>query len=165
MMRIELSVLLAAALALASCGGTPTPAAAPPAFNPDDPAVTAALDSVVALARAGADAVNAEQTLAPLNAEDNLTFMSGDILIAGKAEILKAFQQTYATIKAQRHAPVARQVRLLAPDVALYSAVAKGTFQDLSGAISDPVGLGTTAIFVRRDGVWRLAHFHQSVAP
>jgi uncharacterized protein (TIGR02246 family) len=164
-MRIEHSFLLAAALVAASCN-TPAPAAAPAAeFNPDDPAVTAALDSAVAMARAGADAVDAAATLAPLNAEDNLTFMAGDILIAGKAEVLKAFRDTYAQIKAQRHAPVARTVRLLTPDVAIYSAVGRGTFQDLSGEISDPVGLGSTAIFVRRDGTWRLAHFHQSVAP
>lgn len=162
---IERLALVAGLLVLASCGSAPAPAAPPPAFNPDDPAVTAALDSVVALARAGADAVNAEQTLAPLNAEADMTFLTGDVLIAGKDEILKAFQRTYATIKAQRHAPVARRVRLLAPDVALYSSVAKGTYQDLSGKISEPVGLGSTAIFVRRDGVWHLAHFHQSVAP
>lgn len=163
-MRIDLAGLVAAALILASCD-SPAPAPAAPAFNPDDPAVTAALDSAVALARAGADAVDAEAALAPLNAEANLTFMAGDILIAGKEEILKAFRDTYARIKAQRHVPVARQVRLLTPDVALYSAVSRGTFQDLSGEISEPVGLGTTAVFVRRDGAWRLAHFHQSVAP
>jgi uncharacterized protein (TIGR02246 family) len=165
MTRIQHFALVASLLVGASCGGSPAPAAAPPTFNPEDPAITAALDSVVALARAGADAVNAEQTLAPLNADTDMTFMTGDVLIAGKDEILKAFQRTYATIKAQRHAPVARRVRLLAPDVALYTSVAKGTYQDLSGTISDPVGLGSTAIFVRRDGVWHLAHFHQSVAP
>ena len=164
-MRFDLTLLVTATLVLDACS-TPAPAAAPAeAFNPEDPAVTAALDSAVAMARAGADAVDAAATLAPLNAEDNLTFMAGDILIAGKEEILKAFRDTYAQIKAQRHVPVARRVRLLAPDVALYSAVGRGTFQDLSGEISDPVGLGTTAIFVRRDGTWRLAHFHQSVAP
>ena len=143
----------------------PRPAAAPPAFNPEDPAVTAALDSAVGLARAGADEVDADRTLAPLNAEDDLTFMTGDVLIAGRAEILKAFRSTYAEIKAQRHVPLARRVRLLTPDVAIYSAIARGTFQELTGEVSDPVGLGTTAIFIRRDGVWRLAHFHQSVAP
>ena len=164
-MRIELPVLVSALLVGSCKAAAPAPAAAPPAFNPDDPAVIAVLDSMVSLARAGADAVNAEETMRPLNAEDNLTFMTGDVLIAGKGEILKAFQQTYATIKAQRHVPVGRQVRMITPDVAVYSAVGRGTFQDLSGAISDPVGLGTTAIFVRRDGAWHLAHFHQSVAP
>lgn len=163
-MRIVLTTLVAASLVLASCSA-PAPAALPPAFNPDDPAVTAALDSAVALARAGADAVDAEAALAPLNAVDDLSFMAGDILLAGKDEVLKAFRNTYAGIKAQRHVPVARRVRLLTPDVAIYSAIGRGTFQDLSGDISDPVGLGTTAIFIRRDGVWRLAHFHQSVAP
>lgn len=166
MTSIKFSALIPAMLVLASCGrGAPAPAAAPPAFNPDDPAVMAALDSVVALSRAGADAVNADQALEPLNAEDNVSFMTGDLLITGKDEILKAFKQTYSTIKAQRHVPVGRRVRLLTPDVALYSAIGRGTYQDLSGKISEPVGLGTTAIFVRRDGVWRLAHFHQSVAP
>ena len=163
-MRIELQVLVAA-LILSSCkGSAPAPVAAEPVFNPDDPGVTAVLDSMVSLARAGADAVDADQTMSPLNAEENLSFLTGDVLIAGKEEILKAFRDTYAQIKAQRHVPVARRVRLLAPDVAVYVAVGKGTFQDLSGDISEPVGLGTTAIFIKRDGVWRLAHFHQSVA-
>ena len=163
-MRIALPVLVAA-LVLTSCKApAPAPAAAPPAFNPEDPAVTAVLDSMVSLARAGADAVNAEETLRPLNAEENLTFMTGDVLLAGKDEILKAFRDTYARIKAQRHVPVARRVRLLTPDVAVYTAVAKGAYQDLSGKISDPVGLGTTAIFIKRDGAWHLVHFHQSVA-
>lgn len=164
-MRIELSAAPGLLLLLSACSAPATPAAAPPEFDPEDPAVTAALDSAVAMARAGADAVDAESTLAPLKAEDNLTFMTGDILIAGKDEILKAFRNAYAGIKAQRHVPVARRVRLLTPDVALYIAVGRGTFQDLSGEISEPVGLGTTAVFIRRDGAWRLAHFHQSTAP
>ncbi|HKP31015.1 MAG TPA: nuclear transport factor 2 family protein [Gemmatimonadales bacterium] len=163
-MRIEHSALLSAALVLASCKAPAAPAVKEPAFNPNDPAVIAALDSAVALAREGADAVNADQTLAPLHAEDNMTFITGDVLIAGREEILKAFRDTYATIKAQRHVPVARTARLLTPDVALYTGVVRGTFQDLSGKVSDPVGLGSTAIFIKRDGVWHLTHFHQSVA-
>jgi uncharacterized protein (TIGR02246 family) len=163
-MHIKPSIV-AATLILASCKAPAAePAATQPAFNPDDPAVVAALDSAVALARAGADAVNADQALAPLHAEDDMTFLTGDVLIAGKEEVLKAFRDTYSSIKAQRHAPVARRVRLLTPDVALYTGVARGAYEDLSGKVSDPVGLGSTGVFVRKDGVWRLAHFHQSVA-
>src|SRR5262245_7418334 len=148
-MRIALPVL-ASALFLTACNASaPAPAAAPPAFNAEDPAVIAVLDSMVSLARAGADAVNADETMRPRSAEDNLTFMTGDVLLAGKEEILKAFRDTYAQIKAQRHVPVARRVRLLTPDIALYTAVGKGAFQDLSGEISKPVGLGTTAIFIK----------------
>jgi len=153
-----------AILVLASCTA-PAPSAAPPAFDPADPSVVAALDSMVALAREGADNVNADAALAPLTPEDGLTFLTGDVLLTGKDEVLRAFRETYAQIQRQRHAPITRQVRLLAPDVALFVGLGRGTFQDSSGTISDPVGLGTTAVFVRRDGVWRLVHFHQSVAP
>src|SRR5262245_31214886 len=163
-MRIALPVL-ASALFLTACNASaPAPAAAPPAFNAEDPAVIAVLDSMVSLARAGADAVNADETMRPLNAEDNVTFMTGDVLIAGKEEILKAFRVTYAQIKALRHVPVARRVRLLTPDVAPCTAVAKDAYQDLAVESSKPVGLGTAAVFIKRDATWRLVHFHQSVA-
>jgi ketosteroid isomerase-like protein len=163
-MRTQLAALVASALILASCA-SPAPVAAPASFDPEDPAVTATLDSIVAMVRAGADAVNADQTLGPANPEPDLVFMAGDALIAGKDEVLKVFRDTYAQIRAQRHAPIARRVQLIAPDVAIYSALGRGTFQDLNGEVSEPVGLGTSAVFVRRDGVWRLAHMHQSVSP
>ncbi len=163
-MRSDFAGLFATALLLASCTA-PAPVAAPPAFDPNDPSVVAALDSMVTLAREGADNADADRALAPLNAEDSLTFMTADVLITGKEEILRAFRETYSQIRRQRHAPIARKVRLLSPDVALFVGLARGTFQDAQGAISDPVGLGTTGVFVRRDGVWRLVHFHQSVAP
>lgn len=163
-MRSDFAGLFATALVLASCTA-PAPVVPPPAFDPDDPSVVAAIDSMVALARAGADNVNADEALAPLHPEDSLTFLTGDVLITGKDEILTAFRDTYAQIRRQRHAPITWRVRLLAPDVALFVGLARGTFQDSAGTISDPVGLGTTGVFVRRDGVWRLVHFHQSVAP
>lgn len=163
-MRSDFAGLFTTALLLASCTA-PAPAAAPPAFDPSDPSVVAAIDSMVTLAREGADNVHADQALAPLNAEDSLTFTTADVLIAGREEILRAFRETYTLIRRQRHAPIARKVRLLAPDVALFVGLGRGTFQDSAGDISDPVGLGTTGVFVHRDGVWRLAHFHQSVAP
>jgi len=163
-MRTQLAGLIAA-LTLASCS---QPAAAPAAvstFDPNDPSVVAALDSMVFLAREGANDANAEQAIAPLKAESDFTFLTGDVLIAGKEEILKAFRDTYSHIHRQRFAPIARRVRLIAPDVALYVGTGRGTFQDSTGYISDPVGLGNTAVFIRRDGAWRLVHFHQSVAP
>jgi len=163
-MRTQLAALITSAFVLTSCA-SPEPVAAPVSFDPEDPAVVATLDSIVALVRAGADAVNADQTLGPANPEPSLVFMAGDVLIVGKDEVLKVFRDTYAQIRTQRHAPTARRVQLIAPDVAIYSALGRGVFQHLNGEISEPVGLGTSAVFVRRDGVWRLAHFHQSVAP
>lgn len=154
-----------AAFTLASCGQAAAPAAALPSFDPNDPTVVAAIDSMVALMREGANEVDADATLSPLNPEGDLTFMTGDVLLAGKEQILKAFRHTYSQIRRQRFAPVARQIRLIAPDVALFVGTGRGTFQDSTGYISDPVGLGNTGVFVRRDGVWRLVHYHQSVAP
>jgi hypothetical protein len=55
-------------------------------------------------------------------------------------------------------------VRLLSPDVAVVMAVGEGTYTDKAGWTSAPVGMGTTIIFLRENGVWRARHAHQSIA-
>ena len=42
-------------------------------------------------------------------------------------------------------------------------AFAEGTYTDKAGWTSDPVGIGTTIVFVKEDGQWRARHAHQSV--
>ena len=44
-------------------------------------------------------------------------------------------------------------------------AVSEGTYTDIAGWTSEPVGLGTTIVFVRENGQWRARHAHQSIAP
>jgi putative ABC transport system substrate-binding protein len=50
------------------------------------------------------------------------------------------------------------------PEVVLVTAVSEGTYTDKAGYTFPPVGLGSTAVFVRRGGEWRVIHYHQSVA-
>jgi len=49
--------------------------------------------------------------------------------------------------------------------VAVFSAVGEGTYTDLAGWTSEPVGLGLTIIFVLEDGRWVGRVVHQSIAP
>lgn len=160
-MRIRPALWLSG-LVLTACSPAPAPVASAPAFNPDDPTVVAAIDSMIAAARDAADDADADRALAALNAVDEVTFLTGGVLLTGKAYISNAFKETYADIRRQKHIPIARKVRLLAPDVALFEGLARGTYQTKTGEISDPVAVGTTALFVRKDGQWRLVHFHQS---
>lgn len=164
-MRIELATLTLSALVLASCSA-PAPAAAPAeAFNPEDPAVTATLDSMAALARDAANAADADRALAALNVGEDFTFMSGRLILTGKERILAAFRETYAQVHRQAYAPIGQKVQLIAPDIAIYSALGRGSFQDKDGNVSDPVHIGSSVVFVRRDGVWRAVHLHQSIQP
>ena len=163
-MRIDFLRLTLAAFALSSCA-SPAPVATTATFDPEDPAVTAVLDSMVSLAREGANAADADQALAALNADEQFTFMSGDLILTGKKLIRDAFQDTYADVRRQAYAPIGRTVRLISPDIAIYSGIGRGTFQDKDGNISDPVHIGASGVFIRRDGQWRLVHFHQSIQP
>ena len=54
-------------------------------------------------------------------------------------------------------------MRILSPDVAVVMAVGEGTYTDKAGWTSEPVGIGTTIVFVREDGQWRIRHAHQSI--
>jgi uncharacterized protein (TIGR02246 family) len=164
-MRIELATLKFSALVLASCSA-PAPAAAPAeTFNPEDPAVTAVLDSMVALARDGANNADADKAIAALNADDQFTYMSGEMILRGKERILGAFRDTYSQVRRQAYAPIGREVRLIAPDIAIYSGLGTGSFQDKDGNVSDPVHIGVSGVFVHKDGKWRLMHIHQSIQP
>jgi hypothetical protein len=55
--------------------------------------------------------------------------------------------------------------RLLSPDVAVFSAVSEGTYTDLAGWTSEPVGMGITVVFVRENGRWMGTLVHQSIVP
>ena len=160
-MRTEISRLSLALLAMSACA-SPAPVATTATFDPQDPAVTAALDSIVALSRDGANNADADAAMAPLNVDDQLTYMGADLILTGKERIRGAFRDTYAQVRRQAYAPIGRQVRLIAPDIVIYSGIGKGSYQDKDGKVSDPVYIGMSGVFVRRDGVWRLVHIQQS---
>lgn len=161
MIRVSLPVRLAtAALALSALSCRPQPAA----FDPEDPAVTAQLDSAMRKAMAAAAAVDAEQALSITTKGADFTFVTGDVMLVGYDSVLPRFKETYSKLEKQSSEIVESRVRLLSPDVAVVTAISEGTYTDKAGVTSEPVGLGSTIVFVRRDGEWRAVHFHQSVA-
>jgi uncharacterized protein (TIGR02246 family) len=136
----------------------------PAAVNPNDPEIVAAVEAVLDQAVAAAAAVDAERVLAVSTRDDAFTFITADRMLTGYDESLAAFRQTYAMLQGQSTQIIQRRTRVLAPDVVLVSAVSEGTYTDKAGFTFPPVGLGSTAVFVRRNGEWRVIHFHQSVA-
>ena len=159
---LKLPTALAAAaclLGVAACQPAPAP------FNPDDPAIIAAIDSLVTGAMEGAAAVDADKVLAMAEGKGELTFMTGDVLLTGLAPIREQFRSTYSGLRSQHQTLIEKRVRILSPDVAVVMAVGEGTYTDQAGWTSPPVGMGTTIVFVREDGRWRARHAHQSIAP
>jgi uncharacterized protein (TIGR02246 family) len=134
-------------------------------FDPDDPAVIAAIDSILEEAVEGARAVNADRVLAMAEGEGELTFITGDVMLSGLEYIRERFADTYAGLERQNQTLLEKRVRILSPDVAMVIAVSEGTYTDKAGWTSEPVGMGHTIVFVREDGEWRIRHAHQSVAP
>ena len=113
---------------------------------------------------AAADATDAEGVLAAATKDDTFTFITDDMMLTGYDEALAAFRTTYALLQKQNNQIIEKRIRVLSPDVVLVSAVSEGTYTDKAGFTSTPVGLGSTAVFVRRDGDWKVIHYHQSVA-
>jgi uncharacterized protein (TIGR02246 family) len=145
-------------LAATACQSPPAP------VRPDDPEIVAAVNAILDKVVAAASAADAEAVLSVTTMDDDFTFITGDTLLTGYSQALAAFRETYAMLKGQTYEGIARRTRVLAPDVVLVYSVSQGTYTDKAGFTSDPVGLGSTAIFVKRDGEWRVIHFHQSVA-
>lgn len=158
---LRASTFVAAATVLLA-GSACQPAAEP--FNPDDPAVVAAIDSLLKNAMAGSATGNADQVMAMAEGGADFTFITGDVMLTGVEPTREAFRNTYAGIKRQDQVVDQMKVRLLAPDVAVLTLVGEGTYTDLAGWTSPPVGLGLTVVFVREGGQWRARHAHQSVA-
>jgi uncharacterized protein (TIGR02246 family) len=134
------------------------------AVNPNDPEIVAAVGAILDQAVAAAAATDAEGVLAASTKDDAFTFITGDTMVTGYDEALAAFRTTYALLQRQTNQIIEKRTRVLSPDVVLVSAVSEGTYTDKAGFTSPPVGLGSTAVFVRRNGEWRVIHYHQSVA-
>jgi uncharacterized protein (TIGR02246 family) len=153
-MRIPVVAAITGAALFAGCQ--------PAQFDPDDPAAIATIDSIVQSMMAGARDVNAAQVLS--GAAPDITFITGDIMLTGLENLQPRFEETYAGLVRQDQTMTDRRIRLVSPDVALVTAVAEGTYTDRAGWTSDPVGIGTTLVFVRENGQWRVRHAHQSIA-
>jgi uncharacterized protein (TIGR02246 family) len=153
-----LSLLVALAVA---AGCRPQPA---PGVNPNDPEIVAAVEAILDKAVAAAAATNAEEVLSASTGDDTFTFITGDTMLSGYDEALVAFRTTYALLEKQTNQIIEKRTRVLSPDVVLVSAVSEGTYTDKAGFTSPPVGMGSTAVFVRRGADWRVVHYHQSVS-
>jgi len=147
--------LIACAAALTGCQ---------PRFDPQDQAITAALDSIMEAVMEGAAQVDADRVLAMAEGEGEMTFITGDVMLAGLDVIRTSFKNTYAGLASQQQTVDELRVRILSPDVAIVIAVGEGTYTDKAGWTSEPVGLGVTIVFVRENGQWRARHAHQSIA-
>ena len=154
-MRSPLVSAVASAVLIAGCQATP-------AFNPDDPAIAAAIESRLRAAMDGAAKADTEQVVSGF--ADDATFVTEDVIISGLADIRARFADTYSGLTSQQHSVREKRVRVLSPDVALVMATGEGTYTDKAGWTSEPVGLALTIVFVRQDGVWRAVHAHQSIA-
>lgn len=154
-------VLMLAAIALAAALSACQPAAE---FDPNDPDVIAAIDAVVEAAIEGSRNVDADRVLAAAEGEGELTFITGDVMLSGVDYIRETFRETYAGLERQDQVLLAKQVRVLSPDVAIVIAVSEGTYTDKAGWTSEPAGIGHTLVLVRENGEWRIRHAHQSVA-
>jgi uncharacterized protein (TIGR02246 family) len=96
-------------------------------------------------------------------ADDDMTFITGDVMLSGLDTIRAGFEDTYSGLASQQQTLLEKRVRVLSPDVALVLATGEGTYADKAGWTSEPVGLAITIVFVRDNGVWRAVHAHQSI--
>jgi uncharacterized protein (TIGR02246 family) len=158
-MRSDFRVMSALVLVLAACQQKAA------TFDPNDPVATAQIDSIMKDAVAGASNADVDKTLKMAEGPGEFTFITGDLMLTGFAPIKKAFAQTYAALRRQTTDVTSRRIRLLSPDVALFTATGEGTYTDKAGHTSSPVGLGYTIIFVKQNGRWQAEHAHQSIAP
>jgi uncharacterized protein (TIGR02246 family) len=133
-------------------------------FDPEDPAVVAAIESLMAAAIQAAGDVDPVKVLESMGGGEEFSLVTSDVMLVGLQKVQEAFKDTYDGLERQDHTVFETRVRLLSPDVAVYSAVAEGTYTDLAGWTSEPAGLGLTVVFVREEGHWVGRHVHQSVA-
>ena len=132
--------------------------------DPNDPRIVADVEATLDTIVKAAMAADANAVLAASTGDDSFTFITGNTMLKGHDQALAAFRATYALLQGQTNQIIEKRVRVLSPDVVLVSALSEGTFTDKAGFTFPPVGLGSTAVFVRRAGQWRVIHFHQSVA-
>ena len=134
-------------------------------FDPNDPAVIAVIDSLMNDAVQASREVDAVGVMESMGTGENFTLVTGDVMLHGSEAVTSAFVDTYEGLLRQSSTVDETHTRLLTPNVAVFSAVGEGTYTDLAGWTSEPVGLGLTIIFVLEDGRWVGRVVHQSIAP
>ncbi len=134
-------------------------------FDPNDPAVMAVIDSLMNNALQASREVDPVKVLESMGTGENFTLVTGDVMLRGSEAVAAAFAETYDGLLRQNSTLEQSYTRLLTPDVAVFSAVAEGTYTDLAGWTSEPECLGLTDVFVREDGRWVGRVVHQSIAP
>ncbi len=134
-------------------------------FDPNDPAVIAIIDSLMNNDVQASRQVDAVRVMESMGTGENFTLVTGDVMLHGSEAVASAFADTYEGLLRQNSTVDETHTRLLTPDVAVFSAVGEGTYTDLAGWTSEPVGLGLTIIFVLEDGRWVGRVVHQSIAP
>ena len=152
-MHIPVAAAISGAMLLAACQ---------PSFDPEDPTAIAAIDSIVRRAMEGAAHVDADQVLA-MAAED-VTFITSDVMLSGLETLRALFKETYGGLERQDQILLESRIRLVSRDVAIVTVIADGTYTDKAGWTSEPVGIGTTLVFVRENDEWQVRHAHQSIA-
>ena len=159
MSRFLRAVTLCSAIGLGACGGTSAPAA----VDPQDPVITATIDSLLMVALEGSSTVNAERVLEPVAQTGELTLVVGNVIFTGIDKIRETFKESYAGLQKQDQTVLEKRIRVVTPDVAIATILAEGTYTDKAGWTSDPVDLTTTLVFVKENGQWRIRHGHQTV--
>ena len=142
-----------------------TAACQPTGFDPDDPTIIAAIDSIVAEAMEGSREVDADRVLAMSEGDGEMTFITGDVMVSGLELLRESFSATYAGLESQEMDLIEKRVRILSPDVAIVLAISEGNYTDKDGWTSEPIRIGQTIVFVRENGQWRARHAHQSFTP
>ena len=134
-------------------------------FDPNDPAVIAVIDSLMNNAVQASREVDPVKVLESMGTGEYFTLVTGDVMLRGSEAVAAAFADTYEGLLRQNSTIEETHTRLLTPDVAVFSGVGEGTYTDLAGWTSEPVGLGLTIVFVLEDGRWVGRVVHQSIAP
>jgi len=133
-------------------------------FDPEDPAILAVVDSLMAVTMEAAARVDPVAVLRGAGGGEEFTLVTGDVMLTGVETVQEAFTDTYDGLQSQTQTMYESRTRLLSSDVVVYSAVGEGVYTDIAGWTSEPVGLGITIVFVREDGRWTARHVHQSIA-
>ena len=151
--------MLCGAVALGGCGGSSAPAT----VDPNDPVITASIDSLLGVAMDGAAHVDADKVLEPAAGTGELTLLVGNVMFTGIDKIREGFRQTYAGLERQNQTIIEKRIRVLSPDVAIATVIGEGTYTDKAGWTSEPVDIATTLVFVKENGQWRIRHGQQSI--